>query len=222
MSSFGFKNKKQTKKKWSDEATSDLLLPATSVIPQPWGLFSWTLPARGIYSPCHFMPNRVLQHTKSHQNQLRGHYYLYWKMCLHPKVALLEVTFHLLQSPSHRKTSLYHLGLSVLFGEMRHLPSTTLLRFRCSVQPGHKPMAFSPDQKFGPRQFGCYGRLILRRLFWIWCPLWESLWYRQWGAFSRKSLGKAPGTSDVLDVLLAAEATFMSYDFSQAQECIRK
>lgn len=106
---FWFKKKKKTH---SDGATSDPLLPATSVIPQPWGLFSWILPARGIYSLCHFMPNRVLQHTKSHRNQLWGHYYL--------KVALLEVTCHLLQSPSHRKTSLYHLGPSFLFGEMRH------------------------------------------------------------------------------------------------------
>lgn len=24
--------------------------------------------------------------------------------------------------------------------------------------------------------FGCYGKLILRRHFWIWCPLWESSW----------------------------------------------
>lgn len=52
MSSFGLKKKQ----KWSDGATSNPLLLATSVILQLWGLFSWSLPARGIYSLCHFMP----------------------------------------------------------------------------------------------------------------------------------------------------------------------
>lgn len=35
------------------------------------------------------MPNKVLQHLKQYQIRLRGHHYLYLKICLHAKVALL-------------------------------------------------------------------------------------------------------------------------------------
>lgn len=79
---------------WLKRKRSD----GTAVSPLPWPPHSChhcvacfiTLSVRGVYYfLCHFLPNKVLRHTKSRQIWLCGHYGLYLKTCLHPKVALL-------------------------------------------------------------------------------------------------------------------------------------
>lgn len=111
---------------WSHGATLGAVSLATSLIPQPCGLFSCTLSAVTFSIPSSTCQSAIA-HKVTSKSALRSLEHLRLKICVYPEVALLADQLAPASVSFPQVDSLPCLWAPVLFKEVRHLPSMTLL-----------------------------------------------------------------------------------------------